>query len=123
MKIGAGTRFVRLLFAGVACAVGVCLPEAAETFREDADVLWSALRDRYAYLDCSEEALSRGEASFRAQIGEVNDRTQFLPVLEQALGSFADAHMNVGAHAPGSPRLVPTGADLWAEWQGGEVVV
>lgn len=123
MTIGGLLKSVRWWAAGAVCAVSAGALGAADKFGEDFDLLWAALRERYAYLDCSREEMARAEASSRAKLAAVVDRAGFLTAVEEVLGRFADAHMNVGTHGAGSPRLVPAGADIWAEWRDAEAWV
>ena len=44
-------------------------------------------------------------------------------VLEQMLDNLSDAHAIVRANTSHSPRLVPSGLDLWAEWRDTSAVV
>ena len=44
-------------------------------------------------------------------------------LLEQVLDELYDNHTGLNTNLPGSQRLVPTGADMWAEWQGNDAVI
>lgn len=67
---------------------------------------WPAVRDLYR-----PEALA------------APSRRAFIGVLERALDELADAHAHLGTNTPDSPRLVPSGADVWAYWIDGRAVV
>ena len=41
----------------------------------------------------------------------------FLPVVERLVAHIADHHTHLGVNGPDSPPIVPSGADLWAEWK------
>ena len=44
-------------------------------------------------------------------------------MLEQAVGELYDSHAGFDTNNHASPRLIPSGTDLWAEWQNEQAVV
>jgi C-terminal processing protease CtpA/Prc len=53
----------------------------------------------------------------------VRSRNDFIALLERVLAELYDNHTSLSTNLRTSPRLVPTGLDLWAEWRKGRAVV
>jgi carboxyl-terminal processing protease len=57
------------------------------------------------------------------QVDTVTMRSGFVSVLERALNELYDHHCSLHTNNPTSIRLVPTGADMWAEYQNGKPLI
>jgi carboxyl-terminal processing protease len=53
----------------------------------------------------------------------VKSRSELIAVFERVLDELYDAHAQLTVNTAESPRLVPSGADVWAEWQHGQAIV
>ncbi len=60
---------------------------------------------------------------YRADLAKVKTRSELIAVFERVLDELYDAHAQLTVNTADSPRLVPSGADIWAEWQGGRALV
>jgi len=96
---------------------------APEQFRQDFDYLWSQLRDNYAYFDKKETDWGRVRDVYRPMAARVSDRREFVTFLERVLDELYDPHTHLKVNTSRSTRLIPTGLDVWAEWQGGKAIV
>src|SRR5947208_224134 len=106
-----------------ALLLGVCCGNATaqkslgpEQYMDDFDTIWSELGSRYAYFDRKEVDWNRVRELFRPKIAHVKSRSNFISVLEKVLDELYDNHTSLNTNLPTSPRLVPSGADIWAEW-------
>jgi C-terminal processing protease CtpA/Prc len=90
---------------------------------EDFDALWTYVRDNYAYFHRKRTDWDRVRALYRPRAERARTRRELLPVLEDAMEELYDPHAHLGVNSASSPRLVPTGADLWAEWRGGRATI
>ncbi len=54
---------------------------------------------------------------------DVKSRSNFVTLLERVLEELYDNHTSLNTNLEISPRLVPTGLDLWAEWRKGRAVI
>lgn len=94
-----------------------------EQFTQDFDYLWSQLRDNYAYFDKKTTDWERVREVYRPKAAEVRDRVEFVTFLERVLDELYDPHTHLKVNTNRSTRLVPTGLDVWAEWQGGKAII
>ena len=111
-----------LLLAWASTARAQAPPDSA-AYGQDFDALWTFVADDYAYPDLSPADWSAVRALYRPQATAAPTRGAFVGVLERALGELSNAHNHLSTNTDDSPRLVPTDADVWAEWQGGQAVV
>lgn len=87
------------------------------------DLLWHAIRDRYAYLDESGADWECVRAAYRPRFLELNAGADVVPLLERALDELGDAHVQLNYNTSSSWRLVPSGSDLRARFEGDDVVI
>lgn len=94
-----------------------------EQYTQDFDYLWKAISDDYAYFDQKQTDWNRVREIYRPQIETVKTRNDFVGVLESMLEELYDFHTHLNTNTGASPRLVPSGADIWAEWINGKAFV
>src|SRR5215207_1021506 len=94
-----------------------------EQFTQDFDYLWSQLRDNYAYFDKKETDWNLVREVYRPRAGGVGTKRVFVALLERVLEELYDPHTHLKVNTASSPRLVPTGLDVWAEWEHGRAVI
>jgi len=87
-----------------------------QQYEEDFDHLWQNFADDYAYLDQKQTDWNRVREIYRPQISAVKTRNDFVALLESVLEELYDFHTHLNTNTASSPRLVPSGADIWAEW-------
>lgn len=97
------------------------LPSGAAV--EDFDALWTYVRDNYAYFHRKQTDWDSVRAIYRPRAAQARTRRELLPVLEDVMEELYDPHAHLGVNSASSPRLVPTGADLWAEWRDGRAMI
>jgi C-terminal processing protease CtpA/Prc len=108
-------------FVVVLCflAEAVSVPQASFTrrqFEEDFDYLWQSISDDYAYFDQKQTDWKKVREIYRPQLQAVKTRDAFVGLLESVLEELYDAHTHLNTNTASSPRLIPSGADIWAEW-------
>ena len=94
-----------------------------EQFTQDFDHLWSQLKDNYAYFDKKETDWNLVREVYRPRAGAVRTKREFVTLLERVLEELYDPHTHLKVNTASSPRLVPTGLDVWAEWKNGRAVI
>ncbi|MEM9664219.1 MAG: S41 family peptidase [Bacteroidota bacterium] len=92
-------------------------------YAADFDAFWQFVADEYAYFDEKPVDWPRVRTLYAPAAAEATDDRAFLNVLERAIGELYDAHAGFNTNNRASPRLVPSGTDLWAVWQDGQAVV
>jgi C-terminal processing protease CtpA/Prc len=95
----------------------------AAQYREDFDYFWTTVRDDYAYFGRKQTDWEKVRQAGEAALPGVTGRPQFVRVLENALAELYDNHATLGTNLPDSRRLVPTGTDVWAQFEQGKAVV
>ncbi|HEV2801674.1 MAG TPA: S41 family peptidase [Pyrinomonadaceae bacterium] len=94
-----------------------------QQYEEDFDYLWQAISDEYAYFDQKQTDWNRVREIYRPRINAVKTRNDFVELLEAVLEELYDFHTHLNTNTASSPRLVPSGTDLWAEWIKGEALI
>ncbi|HEX8143793.1 MAG TPA: S41 family peptidase [Pyrinomonadaceae bacterium] len=98
-------------------------PVTPEQFTQDFDYLWSQLRDNYAYFDKKQTDWNLVREVYRPQVAEVRNKREFVTLLERVLDELYDPHTHLKVNTNHSTRLVPTGLDVWAEWENGKAII
>ena len=94
-----------------------------EAYAEDFDAAWAFVRDSYAYFDHETVDWERVRIALRPRVAEVVDHVGFVALLEELLEHLCDHHAHLGVNTATSPRLVPSGTDLWAAHRLGKAVI
>ena len=124
---------VALLVAFCFCSVFPLHAQATKMTRQtkytpqeltsDFSFFWQSISDNYAYLDAKATDWSKVRTAYLPQLAGVQTRAEFISFMEHVLENLYDPHISLNTNLPSSPRLVPTGADLWSEWQAGKAVI
>ena len=120
-------RAAKLLLLSL-CLYAEATAAAQPTFtrqqlEEDFDHLWQNISDGYAYFDRKETDWNKVREIYRPQIKNITTVSEFVTFLETVLEELYDFHTHLNINRASSPRLVPSGADIWAEWVGGRAII
>ena len=107
---------------GTATSVWAAEP-TPEQFEADFDTLWRSIDRDYAYFDVKQTDWAAVRSIYRPRAREVKTRAEFVGLLERILEELYDPHTHLNTNTANSPRLVPSGADIWAEWRGNAALV
>ncbi len=114
---------VTAAFAGaVSCQAQPANPSSSD-YVEDFDSAWTSIRDTYAYLDEKAVDWEQVRDLIRPRAAAVGDTNEFIGVLEELIEHLYDHHAHLGVNTASSPRLVPTGADVWAIHHDGKALI
>ncbi len=120
-------QLLTLILSLCLCAGPVAVAQTTLTqqqqFEEDFDYLWKNVLDEYAYFDRKKTDWNKVREIYRPRIKDVRSVGDFVTLLEDALEELYDFHTHLNTNTASSPRLVPSGADMWAEWKDGRAVV
>lgn len=113
------------LFLACFCWLSVSAQQAVtpDQFTDDFDFMWSSLRDNYTYFDKKETDWNRVRQLYRPMLAGLKTRGEFVTLLERVLDELYDNHASLSTNLKTSPRLVPTGLDVWAEWIKGRAII
>lgn len=117
---------MRLLLATLVFSVSAAAQPTADVssrYVRDFGVFWQTVAETYAYFDQRQTNWDRVGEMYGFEAAAAVDDRAFLSVLERAVGELYDDHAGFGVNNSRSPRLVPSGTDLWAEWVGGRAVM
>lgn len=109
----------------------MCLPLTAERqapltapqYAEDFDTLWKEIAESYAYFDKKQTDWEQVKRRYRPRTAAITSRAEFIALLERTLEELYDFHCNLNTNTESSPVLVPTDADIWAEWRQGHALI
>jgi C-terminal processing protease CtpA/Prc len=111
-----------LLLPCLICPTNIAA-QTSDQLTADFDTLWTTFRDNYAYFDKKETDWDKVRDLYRPQLAEVKSKGDFVSLLERVLAELYDNHTSLNTNRRTSPRLVPTGLDLWAEWIKGRAII
>jgi len=98
-------------------------PHTTGDYALDFEQLWKEIAEGYAYLDERQIDWEAVHQRLAPRAREIRDRAAFIALLEEAMDQLHDAHASLGTNTAHSFRLVPTGADIWADLEGERAVV
>jgi C-terminal processing protease CtpA/Prc len=119
-------RFAIALASALAIAAATRWADATprrNDFRKDFEFACAQIASTYAYFDAKATSWADVPRLYDRDLQRVATRGQFIGVLERVLDELYDPHAQLTVNTPSSPRLVPSGTDLWAEWQEGRAVI
>lgn len=94
-----------------------------EQYRQDFNYFWSAISDEYCYFSKKQTDWEKVKQLYTPMADTVSSRASFVSLLEKTLYELYDHHCNLNTNNPVSRRLVPTSADVWAEYINGKPVI
>jgi len=98
-------------------------PQAAGDYALDFEQLFKELGEGYVYFDEKKIDWEGVHRRLAPRAREIHDRNAFIGLLEEAIDALHDAHAGLRTNTAHSFRLVPTGADIWADFDGEHAVV
>jgi len=117
MKLTKRTRQLSAigLFVIASCSIGESDERAQEARNFKADILQtcSDVPRRYVYFNEREVIWEHACRQALQDIEQGDDILHFLTILERLLDDLYDPHISLNTNSDYSPRLVPSGADLW----------
>jgi C-terminal processing protease CtpA/Prc len=122
-RAGGVSATVRLAGIAVAVLLTAAAQRSPRPFVADFDAAWREVASTYAYFDLKATRWDDVPRLYRADAQRVRTRGEFVALLERVLDELYDPHLQLTTNTASSPRLVPSGADLWAEWIGADAIV
>ena len=119
----------RLLACMVVLTVAVGAPSAQDApfdagrAREDVNALVRYVAEHHAYWDRSAIDWPSIPKLYADDLNAVKTRSEFVSVIERIVEELHDHHAHLNTNTTSSPRLVPSGSDIWAAWQNGQARV
>ncbi len=101
----------------------LCGQAAAHGFENDFDTFWRQIQTDYPYFAKKATDWQCVKSVYGPQAAATNDRAALIVILEHALDELYDPHATLNVNLGSSTRLIPSGLDVWAEWQGNRAIV
>lgn len=92
-------------------------------YKADFDFFWQTINDNYCYFEKKQIDWNHIKAIYTPQIDTVTTRESFITIIENALYELYDHHCTLRTRNRLSRRLVPTGADMWAAYEGDKPII
>ena len=92
-------------------------------YKDDFEYCWNSIRDNYCYFNKKKIDWEKVHAIYAPKMDTIQSRSSFVGVAEQLLYELYDHHCSLNTNTPLSRRLVPTGADIWAEYKNGKPII
>src|SRR5438270_5987178 len=101
-------------------AAGQTLPLAQQgvSYEQDFSFYWQTVYDNFAYFDGEQRKRAdweRVRELYAAKAKRVGDRAGLIRLLEAVNNELFNGHVTLNANLRSSNRIIPTGADIWAE--------
>ena len=94
-----------------------------EKYKEDFEFFWKSINDEYCYFGKKQTDWEKVKEIYGPLMDTVTTRDQFVSILEKAIYEIYDHHAGLNTNTAKSQRVVPTGADMWAEYVDGKPVI
>jgi len=105
--------------AGASCLIA----QTPNEFQQDFDFAISRIGATYAYFDAKATRWDDVPELYAADLRRVTHREEFIALTERVVDELYDHHAHLTVNLEHSPRLVPSGTDLWAEWREGRATI
>ena len=102
---------------------GLCQQITTEQFREDFNYFWNTIKSDYCYWDKKKTDWDAAKTIFAKELDTITTRKSFVMLLEKMFYELYDHHASLNTNTPESQRLVPSGADIWAEYINNKAIV
>ena len=86
--------------------------------REDFAAFVSGVKATYAYFDVKSTRWDDVAGLYEPDVRRARSRQDLIELLESAIAELYDDHAHLTVNTARSPKLVPSGTDIWAEWKG-----
>jgi carboxyl-terminal processing protease len=95
----------------------------SQKYREDFDFFWGTVKNNYSYWDKKQTDWDKVKQIYNSIADTITTRRSFVSLVEQALNELYDHHASLNTNNAESRRLVPSGADIWAEYDNGKPMI
>jgi C-terminal processing protease CtpA/Prc len=94
----------------------VCQQFTKSQYQQDFDLFFSTIKQDYCYWDKKKIDWQKAKSIYQQQLDTITYSRSFVQLLERAFHELYDHHASLSTNTSDSYRLVPSGADLWAEY-------
>jgi len=113
-------RFAAALLVIIFAAGGAC---GQSRYEKDFQQFWTSFEQNYAYFDKSAIDWSKARGIYQPEAAKITNDRDFVRLLERITHEFHNGHITLNTNLESSNRIIPTGADLWAEVAGNAAII
>jgi len=92
-------------------------------YQQDFNFFWTSIAEEYCYFHEKQTDWLKVKENYLPVIDTIKNTNTFIAVLERVLYEIYDHHASLNTNTSNSQRLVPSGADIWAEYINGKAIV
>lgn len=96
---------------------------STEQYQQDFNFFWASIAEEYCYLSKKQTDWIKVKENYLPVIDTIKSTNTFIAVLEKVLYEIYDHHASLNTNTYYSQRLVPSGADIWAEYINGKAII
>lgn len=90
-----------------------------QQYKDDFNYFWTTMNEQYCYFDKKHVDWNQVKAIYQPQADTISSRNSLITLLEKMIYEVYDHHCGLRTRTASSRRLVPTGTDVWAEYDHG----
>ncbi|MGB8194675.1 MAG: S41 family peptidase [Chitinophagaceae bacterium] len=94
-----------------------------QQYKEDFEFFWTTIRDNYCYWNKKQTDWAKVKALYLPLADTITQKSSFVALLEKVFYELYDHHASLSTNTMESQRLVPSGADIWAEYINGKPII
>jgi carboxyl-terminal processing protease len=92
-------------------------------YTADLDQFLSDVKTYGAFVQEDHVDFAKLDQAYRPKFAAINTSAEFLPLMEALVAELHDFHASLNTNNDSSPRLVPSGTDIFAVWKNGKAVI
>jgi C-terminal processing protease CtpA/Prc len=94
-----------------------------QQYKADFNFFWNTVDSNYCYFEKKQVDWNKLRDIYSKQVDTATSRDGFVSIIEKAIYELYDHHCGLHTNTKFSRRLVPTGADIWAEFVGDRPII
>jgi carboxyl-terminal processing protease len=94
-----------------------------QQFREDFEFFWTTIKNNYCYWDKKQTDWQKVKEVYGPLADTITSKHSFVLLLEKVFYELYDHHASLNTNTMESQRLVPSGTDIWAQYNGDKPMI
>lgn len=95
----------------------------SKQYKNDFNYFWNTIDSNYAYFSKKHIDWKSLKNVYNQRADTISSRNSFVTLLEDAIYELYDHHCSLRTNTKFSRRLVPTSADIWADYLNGKPII
>ena len=92
-------------------------------YQRDFNYYWQTVNDNFAYFDIQKTNWDKVKHIYQPLVDTISTTEAFVKILEEINNELYNGHISLNTNLPSSNRLIPTGADLWVEYERKQFII